>query len=338
LRLGGFYTFIAQWITRLCHRPRQFLLISMAVAAFLSALLANDIVCLAFTPVLTYALIQARMNPFPFLLGLAVASNIGSAATLIGNPQNMLIGQTGRLSFAAFSLWCLPTVILSFFGGYAILVRAYRHRWLLLSKIDPTQDPVAWPAFNLGQSVKGLVAVLAAVGLFFTPIPREISAVAIAGVLMCSRKLPSRKIVELVDWHLLTLFCALFVVIQGIETVQVPQYLVGILTRQGVDVQHPWVLTGLSTVLSNLVSNVPAVMLLIRFLDATQPVQWYLLALTSTFAGNLITIGSIANLIVIEQAKTYGVDIDFKTHARIGVPVTVWSLVVVGLQIDFFAK
>jgi len=328
LRLGGFYTRVAQGIAAICHHPRLFLLVSMVVSAFLSAILANDIVCLAFTPVLAYALVNAGMNPVPFLLGLAVASNIGSAATIIGNPQNMLIGQIGRLSFGSFLQWCTPPVVVSFGGAYAIVVWLYRSQWTLPPGQETMVAPPSWPSFNLWQSAKGIAAAMVLVVLFFNTIPRELSAIGVAGVLLCSRKMQSRRIVELVDWHLITLFCALFVVIQGISLAQVPERLMAVLAQQEIDIQHPLMLTGVATVLSNMVSNVPAAMLLVRFLDSAQPQQWYLLALSSTFAGNLITIGSIANLIVIEQARNCGISIDFKTHARVGLPVTAWSLLV----------
>ena len=328
LRLGGFYTRVALQMARWCLHPRLFLLTVMGVGAILSALLANDIICLAFTPVLAYSLLGAGMNPIPFLLALAVAANIGSAATIIGNPQNMLIGQLGRLSFGAFAAWCTPPVLAAFAGAYAIIVWVYRGRWRADAREVREERRRYWPLFNPWQSGKGLVAVAVLVALFFTAIPREFSALGIAGLLLCSRKMQSRHIIALVDWYLLTLFCALFVVIEGIRAVHLPEQLVGYLSTHGVDIQHPLVLTGVSTLLSNIVSNVPATMLLVNFLDSGQPEQWYLLALSSTFAGNLITIGSIANLIVIEKAAESGIRIDFRAHAGVGVWVTLWSLAV----------
>jgi Na+/H+ antiporter NhaD/arsenite permease-like protein len=328
LRLGGFYTRVARSIADLCHHPRLFLLVSMAVSAVLSAILANDIVCLAFTPVLAYSLVSAGLNPMPFLIGLAVASNIGSAATIIGNPQNMLIGQVGQLSFGAFVRYCTPPVLAAFIGAYGIIAWQYRRNWCLPAEQTPMTAAPAWPPFNPWQSAKGITATVVLMILFFTTLPRELSAIGIAGILLCSRKMQSRKIVELVDWHLLTLFCALFVVIQGITLAHVPERLMALLAGYAIDIQAPLVLTGVSVLLSNMVSNVPAAMLLVSFLDSAQPHQWYVLALSSTFAGNLITIGSIANLIVIEQARQCGVTIDFRTHARVGVPVTMWSVLV----------
>jgi len=326
LRLGGFYTWAASKMTLLLGRPRSFLLASMLASAVLSAVLANDIVCFAFTPVLALALRRIGIKPLPFLLGLAVSSNIGSAATIIGNPQNMLIGQVGRLDFAGFFFWCGPPAIIALVGSYLIILWIYRKEIARQVAVPDFEINEPLPAFNRWQTGKGLIFTCILIGLFFTPIPRELSAVGIAGALLCSRKLKTREILGLVDWHLIMLFCALFVVIQGISQNHYPDILVNRLNALGADLHHPLTLTGVSTVLSNLFSNVPATMLLVRFLDPGNPIQWYTLAVSSTFAGNLIIVGSIANLIVIEQASNYGIQITFKEHAAVGVPVTLFSL------------
>jgi Na+/H+ antiporter NhaD/arsenite permease-like protein len=139
----------------------------------------------------------------------------------------------------------------------------------------------------------------------------------------------SRNILELIDWHLITLFGALFVIIQAIECVNIPAAIIEFLSNYSIDPQNPFTLTGISAAMSNLVSNVPAVILLIEFLDKSDPVSWYILALSSTFAGNLLIIGSIANLIVVEQAKNFGINIGFWEHARTGIPVALISLGIV---------
>jgi Na+/H+ antiporter NhaD/arsenite permease-like protein len=337
LRLGGFYTWVASRSTALLDRPRRFLLISMLLAALLSALLANDIICLAFTPVLTIALTGAGLNPLPFLLGLAAASNIGSAVTIIGNPQNMLIGQIGHLRFDHFLYWCFPPSLIALAGSYFIICAIYRNRFTMATKPQPATPAADWPAFNLWQTTKGLVAAAVLLALFFTSIPRELSAITVAGFLLCSRKMRSRQMMELVDWHLITLFCALFIVVQGIFAENIPGLIIEAIGSRGFNLTGLTNLAAVSTVMSNLVSNVPAVMLLIRFLDPAQPLQWYVLALSSTFAGNLIVIGSIANLIVIEQARKLGVDINFREHALTGVPVTLFSLLVLALYAVIFS-
>ncbi|HIJ90625.1 MAG: SLC13 family permease [Desulfobulbaceae bacterium] len=331
LRLGGFYTWVAGRTTGLLDRPRLFLLSSMLLAGLLSALLANDIVCLAFTPVLCLVLRKKGLNPLPFLLGLAAASNIGSAATIIGNPQNMLIGQVGQLHFGRFLLWCAPPALIAMAGAYLILCRIYKGCFgatALPQSIGHTPD---WPAFDLHQTTKGLIGILVLLGLFFTSIPRELSAITVAAILLCSRKMHSRKILELVDWQLITLFCSLFIVVHGITSRNIPSLLMEAMAQQGIPISNLFALTGLSTILSNLVSNVPATMFLVHFLDPNVPEQWYVLALSSTFAGNLVIIGSIANLIVIEQARKFQIEISFKEHARAGVLITLFSLLVLVL-------
>lgn len=325
-RLAGFYTQVALGLTRWMDRPRAFLWAVMLASAVLSALLANDIVCLAFTPVLAVSLLKRGLNPLPFLLGLTAASNIGSAATIIGNPQNMLIGQVGHLHFGAFLWWCGAPSALALLAAYGVLVLVYRGRW---AGAAPQPEVMAnWPTRDRQQTWKAVLVTLFLVGLFFTRVPRELSAMVAAGLLLCSRRMATRSVLGLVDWHLITLFCGLFVVIRGLEVTGVPTYVVDALEGHGVSLDQPFILAGVSVVLSNLVSNVPATMLLIKFLDPADPVPWYVLAVSSTFAGNLITIGSIANLITIEQARLYGIRITFAEHARTGVLITLASLAV----------
>ena len=327
LKLGGFYTWVALGMSRHMLRPARFLLIMMTLSAGLSAILANDIVCLAFTPVLAISLLRAGLNPVPFLIGLAVSSNIGSAATIIGNPQNMLIGQVGQLHFGRFLAWCAPPSLLSLAGAYVLLAWMFKGR-LRQPAVAMNGDAKAWPELDRHQTQKGLVATAVLMVLFFTPLPRDLVALAVAGVLLCSRRMQTRWILDLVDWHLITLFIGLFVVIAGIASTGLPARALDAMRGVGLDIQNVYVLTVLSSLLSNMVSNVPATMLFVKFMDPANPVPWYVLALATTYAGNLLTIGSIANLITFEQAKQYGIHISFREHARVGIPVTVLSLVI----------
>ena len=243
----------------------------------------------------------------------------------------MLIGQVGHLHFGRFLLWCTPPALIGLAGAYGILCRTYRTRFAAPCMPRTMEQPTEWPEFDGHQSAKGLIAILVLVALFFTPIPRELSAITVAGILLCSRKMHSRRIMELVDWHLLTLFCSLFIVVHGITSRNIPGLIMEALARHGLTITNLFALTGLSALLSNLVSNVPAAMFLVRFLDPGVPQQWYVLALSSTFAGNLIIIGSIANLIVIEQARKFHIEISFREHARGGIPITLFSLLVLVL-------
>jgi len=138
----------------------------------------------------------------------------------------------------------------------------------------------------------------------------------------------TRDIIGLVDWHLITLFCALFVIIHGISQGDYLNLVMNRLADAGVDLRNLPVLTGISAILSNFFSNVPATMLLIPFLDPMEPAQWYTLAVSSTFAGNLFLLGSIANLIVVEQASDFNIKMTFSQHAAVGIPVTFVSLLI----------
>jgi len=327
-RLSGFYTRTAMAIVRFVRRPRIFLAVLMGTSALLSTVLANDIVCLAFTPVVCLALLEANMNPVPFLISLAIASNIGSAATIIGNPQNMLLGQLGNLHFGQFTLYCCLPALASLAAAYGVLLLLYRTTFSLSYVPRTKERRQSWPSYNAHQTRKGAAIVALLIILFFSPVPRELAAIGLAGVLLCSRETHTRSILGLVDWHLITLFCALFIVVAGIEKTGLPLQATRMLRERGFAMTGLVNLTLLSTVLSNIVSNVPATMLIIKFLNAADPRQWYVVALSSTLAGNCITIGSIATLIVIESAKAYGITIGFREHARAGLPVTLLSILI----------
>ena len=327
LRLGGFYTWLALKVTRWIDRPARFLLILMLVSGLLAAVLANDIICLAFTPVLAVALRRRRLNPLPFLLGLAMATNLGSASTMIGNPQSMLIGQLGSLSFRSFLYWCAPPSLLCLAVTYGILLLLFRGRLAADNASGPFEEP-AWPSFNRWQSSKGIAAAVIVVVLLLGGFPRELSVLTLAGALLLSRRLHTRAMLGLVDWHLITLFCGLFIVVRAFNGTGLPGQALEWLAVRGLPLTNPYLLSITSVLLSNLVSNVPATVLISPHLPADQPAVWYVLSLATTYAGNLFTIGSMANLIVIEQASPFGIRISFGDYARTGVIVTAANLVI----------
>jgi Na+/H+ antiporter NhaD/arsenite permease-like protein len=304
--------------------PPLLLAVVLLVSGALSAVLTNDVVCLAVTPVLVEGCTRRKLDPVPFLLGLAAASNIGSAGTLIGNPQNILIGQRLGLSFSSFLADAGVPALLGLGVAWGVLVLRYRNRWERATECPhvPARD------FNRWQSAKGLLAsaILVAAFLFVDSVPREGVALACAGVLLLSRRMATREMLGLVDWQLLVLFIGLFMVNAGLENTGAVDRALDALRSIGIDASEPTWLFGLSALLSNLVSNVPATMLLLPV--ATHPDAGAILALASTFAGNLFIVGSVANIIVVTTARPLGVDIDFKTHARTGVPITLASLAI----------
>ena len=321
-RLFGFYPWLTGRLARGQRSPQALLAWVVVLAGLLSALLANDIVCLALTPLLVDLARRRALDPVPFLLGLACAANVGSAATLIGNPQNMLIGQSLGLSFARYLLEGGVPSLLGLALVWAVIAFVWRGRW-----DGPAGGPPA-PAepFNRWQTLKAGVVLAGVVGAFVAgPWPHGAVALAGAGILLTSRHMNSRDALGLVDWQLLVLFMGLFVVNAAVRDTGLAARGMHHLTAAGLDLRSPHVLFGATAVLSNLVSNVPAVMLLLSAAD--HRLAGPILALASTFAGNFLIVGSIANIIVVDQARHLGVEVDWRTHARVGIPVTLGTLV-----------
>lgn len=322
-RLGGFYTAVTRALAGTEVRPSALLALLIGLAAVLSALLCNDIVCLAVTPILVEGCRRKRLDPLPFLLALACAANIGSAATLIGNPQNMLIGQTLHLSFAGYFLKAITPVLLSLGALWAILCLMVRGRWQRHFAIPRVEAP----PLNPWQSGKGILVLSILIAAFFlTGLPREVLALAAAGILLASRRMHTRNMLALVDWHLLVLFAGLFIVNHAMQGSGMLDTAMTWLRESGAPLEHPGWLFAITAALSNLVSNVPATMLLLP--AATHPLAGPILALSSTLAGNLIVVGSIANIIVVDQAGLLGVHISWWGHAKVGIPVTLVTLAI----------
>jgi len=328
LRLGGFYAGVTLKLAALPLAPPLLLGALIGAVAALSAVFSNDIVCLAVAPVLIDACRRRGLDPMPYLLALACAANVGSAATLIGNPQNMLIGATLRLSFGGYVAEAIGPVLLGLLATWGIIVWQTRGRWT--DSLDAAGAVSArraddLPAFDSWQTAKGLTVAAALLGVFlFTAWPREAAALVGAGVLLSSRKLHSRRMLGLVDWELLVLFVGLFVVNHALQHTGLVAEAVAGLAVVGAPLDQPGPLFVAAVLLSNLVSNVPAVMLLLP--AATHPLAGPILALASTLAGNLLLVGSIANLIVADAAERRGLRLDWRRHASVGVPVTLATL------------
>jgi len=277
--------------------------------------------------VLADACLARRLDPVPYLLGLACAANVGSAATLIGNPQNMLVGQVLGLSFADYFLEALLPVAVGLAATWGIIAWQTRGRWRTVFDDPPPERRHDFAVYDPWQTAKGILVAGALLGVFLlTEVPREVAALAGAGLLLMSRKLHSRKMLGLVDWELLVLFIGLFVVNHALERSGLAAAGLEWLAQAGVPLTGAGPLFVTTLVLSNVVSNVPAVMLLLP--AATEPFSGPMLALVSTLAGNLLLVGSIANLIVADVARRRGIALDWRTHARTGVPVALATLLV----------
>jgi len=332
LRLGGFYTLVTEKLGALRAAPPLFLGALIALAAGLSSVFSNDVVCLAMAPVLIEICLNRGLDPLPFLLALSCSANIGSAATLIGNPQNMLIGETLNISFGDYLSDAAVPVGLGLLATWLTIALWRQGRWELDRERSGTEVEkdlrLEWHAdFDAWQTAKGLtVATLLFAAFLFSDWPRETVALAGAGVLLLSRKLHSRHMLGLVDWQVLLLFIGLFIVNHALETTGLPKQAVSALAETGLDLHDLWPLYGASFLLSNVVSNVPAVMLLLPM--AVHPDAGLLLAISSTFAGNLLIVGSIANIIVVDAAARRNIPITWRCHATVGVPVALLTIAI----------
>jgi len=327
MRLGGFYTRVTLQITELRLSPPALLAAVIAAVGALSAVFSNDVICLAIAPVLADACLARRLDPVPYLLGLACAANVGSAATLIGNPQNMLIGQVLELSFLQYFLEAIAPVLLGLAATWGVIAWQARGRWRTVLEDPPPERRQDFAPYDRWQTAKGLAVAAALLTVFvFSHIPRDVAALTGAGLLLMSRKLHSTKMLGLVDWELLILFIGLFVVNHALAQTGLTAAAVQTLADAGVPLADPGPLFVATLLLSNVVSNVPAVMLLLP--AATEPFSGPLLALVSTLAGNFFIVGSIANIIVVDAARRRGIAIHWRSHARAGVPVTLITLAI----------
>ena len=338
LELGGFFEWAAEWVIARSTTPRGLLVAVVLGSGLLSAFFVNDTVCLVFTPVLLAALGPLGIRPTPYLIGLALGSNVGSALTVVGNPQNMLIGLWSGIGFAGFALHMLPVVA----GGLAltciILLRLFRKQ---LGPAFPARASIPIPVHldrRLVIAALGIFGVAFAAWLAGASLPKV--AIAAGALMLAVARRDPRPALEKVEWELLLFFAALFVVMRGLEASGAINA-INAYGARAIGVGGRWTtaatVSGVMLVLSNLISNVPAV-LLWRNLVPTLPnpaLVWQVMAMSATFAGNLLLIGSMANLIVAERAEARGVKLGYWEYARAGIPVTLatlaWGVVVLVL-------
>jgi Na+/H+ antiporter NhaD/arsenite permease-like protein len=329
LEVGKFFEWAAEWVLRRTRTPKRLLFGVVVGGGLLSALFVNDTVCLVVTPVLVAALAPIRVRPTPYLLGLAMGANVGSVLSVTGNPQNMLVGIWSGATFGSFFVHMLPVAA----GGLAITFGVLR--WAFRNElIQPFQErPQAVPtAVDRVLVMKGLLMFGVAVAGWLAggSLPGVAIAAGALMVLVAGRD-PAYAI-ERVDWDLLLFFGSLFVVMRGFEATGAVGWIDGralAVMQEGSRPTAAVAASGVMVVLSNLISNVPAVLLwrnVVPHLPQADLV-WRVVAMSATFAGNLLLIGSVANLIVVEKAAALGIRIGFWEYARVGIPVTLLTLV-----------
>lgn len=337
LHYAGFYQWAAQKIAGTLDRPALFLALLMGASGALSAFLNNAVVVLAFAPVITFALLRKKLNPAPFLIALPISANIGCAATIVGNAQNVLIGEIGQLDFGQYMLFALPPVLVSMAAAYAICYYLGQRDFYRPVAVDPERSAALTEEvpFNWWRVTKGLGILLVVIILLVTThYPSYLLALTGAGLLLCSQRLESRKVLALVNWQLLVLFIGLFVVVGAFSANGFAGMFRKILFDHSVNLHDPSIIAIVSAVLSNLINNSAAVMLLIQMIDINVPENAYALAISNAFAGNLLLIGSMTNLVAAQSAESCGVKIGFLEFARYGIPASLTSLGVLLLYLS----
>ncbi|MBM3524930.1 MAG: anion transporter [Alphaproteobacteria bacterium] len=324
---AGIYDWIAARIAAAAGSPRRLLALTVAIGGGLSAVLVNDVVVFVMTPLLVHGLIARGLDPRPFLAALAGAANAGSAATIIGNPQNIVIGQVGALDFLKFLAVCGPPALAALVVVYLVVAQV----WADALRQAPSTDTPAPPPLERDQTIKAALATAILFALFLTPVPRELSALVVAAVLLLSRRFASRTMLTAVDWPLLLLFTGLFVVNRALADTGLTAAALAWARDHALFPDRLAVLLPGALLVSNTIGNVPAVIALLAAGDGWSPSMLYGLALTTTLAGNFFLVGSIANLIVSERAESVGARFGFREHARAGVPMTLLSMAIAAL-------
>jgi Na+/H+ antiporter NhaD/arsenite permease-like protein len=319
----GFYDWCSARIAATDASPATLLGVTVITAGMLAAVLANDVVVFAMTPLLCAGLIRRGLDARPFVIALAGGANAGSAATIIGNPQNILIGEVGGLDFWPFLIACAPPALTGLASVFVVVWWQWRKRF---KAIESRSDDAATPELDRPGLVKASFATLLLLVLFATPMPHVEGVLLVAGFLLISRRLATRTMLGLVDWHLLVLFGGLFVVTAALAATGLPDAALHWLETQGLRAESLAVLTPLTLFGANSIGNVPLVVLLLSVLPAMSEGAFYALAVLSTLAGNLLVVGSLANIIALERARDAGVVLTFAEHARCGVPMTLLSL------------
>jgi len=334
LEVGKFFEWAAEWVLQRARTPERLLLGVVVGGGLLSAFFVNDTICLVVTPVLLAALGPLRLRPNAYLIGLAMGANVGSVLSVTGNPQNMLVGIWSRATFGAFLVHMLPVAL----GGLAI---TYGYlRWVYRRELgEPFRERLQAVPVTLDRSLvtRGLAMFAVAVVGWLAGGSLPLVAIAAGALMVLVAQRDPAYAIERVDWDLLLFFASLFVVMRGFEQTGAVAWI----DRQAlgmVESSSPWraatAVSGVMATLSNLISNVPAVILWRNTVPHLPHAEllWRVVAMSSTFAGNLLLIGSMANLIVAEKAEARGVRIGFGEYARVGVPVTLltltWGIVV----------
>jgi len=325
LRLSGFFALANAWVMAHARQPLILLSAVVATSGVFSAFLVNDAICLVLAPLVLELTLALGRRPVPYLLAVAMASNVGSTATITGNPQNIMIGSFSQIPYAKFAITLGPVALVGLIVTVALIALFHRAEFAGAARLEAT--PLKVDA-NRVLVIRTLLATLILIALFFAGVVPAKAAIIIGGLLLLTRRVKSRRVYAEIDWSLLLMFAGLFIIVAGAQHALLGADTIAAVGRLHLD-QVP-VLGAVTAMLSNVVSNVPAVLMLNPFVDALKDHDraWLVVAMASTLAGNFTVLGSIANLIVVQRAAASGVAIGFWDYFRVGAPLTIITLVI----------
>jgi Na+/H+ antiporter NhaD/arsenite permease-like protein len=334
LRLAGFFELVTGWVAGRARHPLLLLVGVVLSSGVLSALLVNDTICLVLTPLVLAVVLRLRRNPVPYLIAVALSANVGGAATLVGNPQNMIIGGISGIGFGAFARALAPVSAVGLVLVVALVAAVWRREFMVGGRaVDRLVVDGLRPArVHQALLAKTLLVALGLMAALFAGVRPAEAALVAGGLLLASRRVKVARIYREIDWTLLLMFAGLFVVVAGLEHAVLTPARVQALSV--LPLGQEAVLAAVTAVLSNIVSNVPAVLVLKPFVAGlADPLHaWLVVAMAATLAGNFSIVGSVANLIVVQIARKQGVEIGFWTYFLVGAPLTV-ATILVGLAL-----
>jgi Na+/H+ antiporter NhaD/arsenite permease-like protein len=325
LRLSGFFALAAARIGACARRPLFLLGAVVATSGVLSAFLVNDAICLVLAPLVLDLARALGRRPLPYLLAVAMASNVGSTATITGNPQNIMIGSFSHIPYGAFALTLGPVALAGLLVTGLFITLLHRDEFADTARLQAPRRNVE---VNRVLVIRALTGTLIMIGLFFAGVVPAKVAIVVGGLLLLTRRVKSRRVYAEIDWSLLLTFAGLFIIVAGAQHALLTPALLGAIGGLHLD-QIP-VLALVTAALSNLVSNVPAVLMLKPFVEVLKDhdSSWLVVAMASTLAGNFTVLGSIANVIVVQRAGASGVTIGFWDYFRVGAPLTLVTLAI----------
>ncbi len=326
LRLSGFFAAAGAWGAARARHPLLLLAAVVLVSGLLSAFLVNDTVCIVLTPLVCDLTVRLKRDPIPYLLAVAMASNAGSTATITGNPQNIIIGSLSRIPYAEFAAALAPVAAIALLLAFSLLALVFRREFWTTEMLSSAPAPVQSVAAAPSRLLKPVLVTLAMMAGFFAGLPPPAVAISAAAVMLVTRRVESSDVYDRIDWPLLAMFAGLFIVVAGTQKWAFSAGAEAVIAT--LHLERIPVLSALTAFLSNVVSNVPAVLVLKPFVSVLPDSRraWLALAMSATLAGNLTLVGSIANLIVVRGAQAHGIEIRFWTYLKVGVPLTVLSL------------